>query len=170
MRNTNPRLMIKTGKNFQINPLWICISYVIEQGSSVARDLPPTGSEANTTILSIYILYIDTHCPYLLFGETTERRTDRGALQYLPSRAFGAAGDNETGRRGRTVYKPYWYCIYMFDVRVINIFVYVWTVCASGYKYVHMSGYKAPLVRNSQSSLVYIWDIHHTCICVSVLI
>ena len=38
-----------------------------EQGNSVARDLPPTGSEANTTIVVfLYILDIDSHCPYLL--------------------------------------------------------------------------------------------------------
>ena len=38
-----------------------------KQGNSVARDLPPTGSEANTTIVVfIYILDIDSHCPYLL--------------------------------------------------------------------------------------------------------
>ena len=42
-----------------------------EQGNSVARDLPPTGSEANTTIFVLYILDIDSHCPYLLSGETT---------------------------------------------------------------------------------------------------
>ena len=38
-----------------------------QQGNSVARDLPPTGSEANTTIVVfLYILDIDSHCPYLL--------------------------------------------------------------------------------------------------------
>ena len=38
-----------------------------KQGNSVARDLPPTGSEANTTIVVfLYILDIDSHCPYLL--------------------------------------------------------------------------------------------------------
>ena len=42
-----------------------------KQGNSVVRDLPPTGSEANTTILFSYILDIDSYCPYLLFGETT---------------------------------------------------------------------------------------------------
>ena len=42
-----------------------------QQGNSVARDLPPTGSEANATIFVLYILDIDSHCPYLLFGETT---------------------------------------------------------------------------------------------------
>ena len=42
-----------------------------KQGNSVARDLPPTGSEANTTILVLYILDIDSHCPYQLSGETT---------------------------------------------------------------------------------------------------
>ena len=42
---------------------------------------------------------IDSNCPPLLFGENysakTKRdgQTDGGALQYLPSRAFGAAGD-----------------------------------------------------------------------------
>ena len=42
----------------------------VKQGNSVARDLPSTGSEANTTICVIYILDIDSHCPYLLSGET----------------------------------------------------------------------------------------------------
>ena len=46
-----------------------------KQGNSVTRDLPPTGSEANTTIsfiyTCIYILDIDSDCPYLLSGETT---------------------------------------------------------------------------------------------------
>ena len=38
-----------------------------KQGNSVARDLPPTGLEANTTIVVfLYILDIDSHCPYLL--------------------------------------------------------------------------------------------------------
>ena len=46
-----------------------------EQGNSVARDLPPTGSEANTTIFVLYILDIDSHCPYLLSGETTFQLT-----------------------------------------------------------------------------------------------
>ena len=43
----------------------------VKQGNSVARDLPRTGSETNTTIFVIYILDIDSHCPYLLSGETT---------------------------------------------------------------------------------------------------
>ena len=47
----------------------------IKQGNSVARDLPPTGSEANTTIFVLYILDIDSHCPYLLSGETTFQLT-----------------------------------------------------------------------------------------------
>ena len=34
----------------------------IQQGNSVARDLPRTGSETNTTIFVIYILDIDSHC------------------------------------------------------------------------------------------------------------
>ena len=37
--------------------------YDLKQGNSVARDLPPTGSEANTTIFVLYILDIDSHCP-----------------------------------------------------------------------------------------------------------
>ena len=42
-------------------------SFMPKQGNSVARDLPPTGSEANTTIVVfLYILDIDSHCPYLL--------------------------------------------------------------------------------------------------------
>ena len=47
----------------------------IKQGNSVARDLPRTGSKTNTTIFVIYILDIDSHCPYLLFGETTFQLT-----------------------------------------------------------------------------------------------
>ena len=35
----------------------------LKQGNSVARDLPRTGSETNTTIFVIYILDIDSHCP-----------------------------------------------------------------------------------------------------------
>ena len=46
-----------------------------KQGNSVARDLPRTGSETNTTIFVIYILDIDSHCPYLLSGETTFQLT-----------------------------------------------------------------------------------------------
>ena len=48
-----------------------------KQGNSVARDLPRTGSETNTTIfvIYIYILDIDSHCPYLLSGETTFQLT-----------------------------------------------------------------------------------------------
>ena len=46
-----------------------------KQGNSVARDLPRTGSETNTTIFVIYILDIDFHCPYLLSGETTFQLT-----------------------------------------------------------------------------------------------
>ena len=45
----------------------------LKQGNSVARDLPPTGSEANTTIFVLYILDIDSHCPNLLSWETTEQ-------------------------------------------------------------------------------------------------
>ena len=46
-----------------------------KQGNSVARDLPRTGSKTNTTIFVIYILDIDSHCPYLLSGETTFQLT-----------------------------------------------------------------------------------------------
>ena len=46
-----------------------------KQGNSVTRDLPRTGSETNTTIFVIYILDIDSHCPYLLSGETTFQLT-----------------------------------------------------------------------------------------------
>ena len=48
---------------------------LIKQGNSVARDLLRTGSETNTTIFVIYILDIDSHCPYLLSGETTFQLT-----------------------------------------------------------------------------------------------
>ena len=51
--------------------------YARGQLNSVARDLPPTGSEANTTIFVLYILDIDSHCPYLLSGETTFQLTSR---------------------------------------------------------------------------------------------
>ena len=37
-----------------------------KQGNSVIQDLPQTRSEANTTISVLYILDIDSHCPYLL--------------------------------------------------------------------------------------------------------
>ena len=52
----------------------------MKQGNPVARDLPPTGSEANTTPHAWIknqnkgmddILEVDSHCPYLLSGETT---------------------------------------------------------------------------------------------------
>ena len=46
-----------------------------KQGNSVTRDLPRTGSETNTTIFVIYILDIDSQCPYLLSGETTFQLT-----------------------------------------------------------------------------------------------
>ena len=52
-------------------------AFQIQQGNSVARDLPRTGSETNTTIfvIHVYILDIDSHCPYLLSGETTFQLT-----------------------------------------------------------------------------------------------
>ena len=53
----------------------IIVIFINKQGHSVARDLPPTGSEANTTIFVLYILDIDSHCPYLLSGETTFQLT-----------------------------------------------------------------------------------------------
>ena len=54
---------------FQIEPTYQ------KQGNSVARDLPRTSSETKTTIFVIYILDIDSHCPYLLSGETTFQLT-----------------------------------------------------------------------------------------------
>ena len=47
----------------------IWVKKLKEQGNSVARDLPPTGSEAiNTTIVVfLYILDIDSHCPYIYY-------------------------------------------------------------------------------------------------------
>ena len=51
------------------------VLFLGQQGNSVTRDLPPTGSEANTTIFVLYILDIDSHCPYLLSGETTFQLT-----------------------------------------------------------------------------------------------
>ena len=64
---------------FDILYLHVCTLNITEyhfdkQGNSVAQDFPPTGSEANTTICCIYVLDIDSHCPYLhdlLSGETT---------------------------------------------------------------------------------------------------
>ena len=51
----------------QITASFSYMVHNIQQGNSVARDLPPTGSEANTTIVVfLYILDIDSHCPYLL--------------------------------------------------------------------------------------------------------
>ena len=48
----------QSDKNFlSLNP-----KYEKKQGNSVARDLPRTGSETNTTIFVIYILDIDSHC------------------------------------------------------------------------------------------------------------
>ena len=50
----------------------VLFNFDFKQGNSVARDLPPTGSEANTTIfVNIYILDIDSNSPYLLSWETT---------------------------------------------------------------------------------------------------
>ena len=46
-----------------------------QQGNSVARDLPRTGSKTNATIFVIYIFDIDSHCPYLLSAETTFQLT-----------------------------------------------------------------------------------------------
>ena len=43
----------------------ICLQ--LRQGNSVARDLPPTGSEANTTIYFLYIFDIDSHCSYIYY-------------------------------------------------------------------------------------------------------
>ena len=54
----------------QITNLHINLSVLyVKQGNSVTRDLPPTGSEANTTIL------FNSHCPYLLSGENTFQLT-----------------------------------------------------------------------------------------------
>ena len=60
-----------------VENLYLCslITAYCKQGNSVARDLPQTGSETNTTIFVIYILDIDSHCPYLLSGETTFQLT-----------------------------------------------------------------------------------------------
>ena len=67
--------------------IWLSIIKT-KQGNSVARDLPRTGSEANTTIFVLYILDIYSHCPYLLSGETTSHLTSsckwRGTFQYFP--------------------------------------------------------------------------------------
>ena len=54
----------------------------MKQDNSVARDLQPTGSEGNTTIKNQNkgmddILDIDSHCPYLPFGETTSHLTSK---------------------------------------------------------------------------------------------
>ena len=60
-------------KNMPIIKHSLRVFFKDKQGNSVARDLPRTGSETNTTIFVIYILDIDSHCPYLLSGETTSR-------------------------------------------------------------------------------------------------
>ena len=60
------------------NNVWVVYDLRMEQGNSVARDLPPTGSEANTTpTLGIKnqnkgmddILDIDSHCPIYYLGK-----------------------------------------------------------------------------------------------------
>ena len=77
--------------------------FLARQGNSVARDLPPTGSEANTTIFvyiyigyrfpTVPIYYRENHLPFnshknslhvLLFGETTSHLTSkwRGTFQF----------------------------------------------------------------------------------------
>ena len=70
----------------QFSQEWVCRKVVVKhsiQGNSVTQDLPPpTGSEANTTIY-IYILDIDSHCPYLLSGETTFHLTSCSNSLYL---------------------------------------------------------------------------------------
>ena len=68
IKTTSPKLRIYQ-KKYKYK------KYRIQQGNSVARDLPRTGSETNTTIFVIYILDIDSHCPYLLSGETTFQLT-----------------------------------------------------------------------------------------------
>ena len=76
----------------------------LKQGNSVARDLPPTGSEANTTIFVSYILDIDSHCPYLLSGETTFQLTScqNSLLVYL---RFGETTSHLTSKwRGTLQY------------------------------------------------------------------
>ena len=54
-------MMTKISKYFMMQFIWWFASLHIikKQGNSVARDLPPTGSEANTTyILHLYIYWI----------------------------------------------------------------------------------------------------------------
>ena len=63
------------GTEMSANAALITMETYVQQGNSVARDLPRTGSETNTTIFVIYILDIDSHCPYLLSGETTFQLT-----------------------------------------------------------------------------------------------
>ena len=63
--------------NFPLTHVKLQVKYEAIQGNSVAQDLPPTGSEANTTIFVLFILDIDSHCPYLLSGETTFQLTSR---------------------------------------------------------------------------------------------
>ena len=58
------------GTEMSANAALITMETYVQQGNSVARDLPRTGSETNTTIFVIYILDIDSQCPYLLSGET----------------------------------------------------------------------------------------------------
>ena len=60
----------------EIAKLILCQIVIFEQGNSVARDLPRTGSETNTTIFVIYIYWIEIPTvPNLLSGETTFQLT-----------------------------------------------------------------------------------------------
>ena len=56
-----------------------------KQGNSLTRDLPRTGSETNTTIFVIYILDINSHCPYLLNHLPHLTSKWRGNFQYFQS-------------------------------------------------------------------------------------
>ena len=54
------------GSKMSANADLITIETYVQQGNSVARDLPPTGSEANTTICFFYI-YIGYRFPLSLY-------------------------------------------------------------------------------------------------------
>ena len=47
------------------------IFVLAERNEILILELKISPSEANTTIFVLYILDIDSHCPYLLSGETT---------------------------------------------------------------------------------------------------
>ena len=49
-------MYVQQGENLQ--QVFLYMGHNVKQGNSVARDLPRTGSETNTTIFVIYIYWI----------------------------------------------------------------------------------------------------------------